>query len=104
MKACVIRSAPESTNETRLPCCWQPLNLSIVFLIAATANAVCQEEPEEKKAATMRRVHRELRAIREVMGQIEMKSTVEIDVQPLELKPIRCFVTTTPRAVFSTQS
>jgi hypothetical protein len=65
---------------------WRQIILSALCLIATTAAAVCEEESEVKKATDKASASR-LRAVREFMGQIEMKSIMGDQIDLLELKP-----------------
>ena len=67
--------------------CW--LSLCLLCLMASVSIAVAQDqadEKSEKKIADKTSASR-LRAVREIMGQITMKSTIGDEPQPLELKP-----------------
>lgn len=68
---------------------WWRLSLCLLCLVASMATAQDQADEKEKaeqKAADKTSASR-LRAVREIMGQITMKSTTGDEPQPLELKP-----------------
>ena len=70
---------------------WWRLSLCLLCLVASASMVTAQDqadekEKEEKKIADKTSASR-LRAVREIMGQITIKSTTGDEPQPLELKP-----------------
>jgi len=67
--------------------CW--FSLSLMFLVASASFVAAQDQADEKEKAEKKIADKtsasRLRAVREIMGQITMKSTVGDEPQPLEL-------------------
>jgi hypothetical protein len=70
---------------------WRRLSFCLLCLVVLTSFAMAQDQPDEKEKAEKKVADKtsasRLRAVREIMGQITMKSTVGDEPQPLELKP-----------------